>query len=187
MAGVDLVVLDDEQRAAAYALPGPAGRIVVTSALLRRLDGPERRAVLAHERSHLQHRHYLYVQFAELAAGANPLLRPAARATRLAVERWADEDAVTSVGDRRTVARALAKAGLARRTPPREAALAAAETELAGRVHSLLDPPSARRGRWVVAGLVGAAVLAMSSAVAFGFNAHQLFETAQAAYLAHRG
>ena len=41
--------------------------------------GDEERAVLlAHEAAHLIGRHHLYLQVAELAAAANPLLRPAA-------------------------------------------------------------------------------------------------------------
>ena len=49
----------------------------------------------------------------DLAAAINPTLRPTARALRHTVERWADEDAADAVADRRTVARALARAALA--------------------------------------------------------------------------
>lgn len=187
-----LVVVDDP-RAAAYAVPGLTGRIVVTNALLRQLDARERRAVLAHETSHLRHRHYLYVQLADLAAAANPLLRPVTQATRLAVERWADEDAAAAVGDRVTVARALAKAGLARHgaepsaaPSPRPlrpaAALPVAETELAGRVRSLVEP--AGSAGWALGTLAGASALAALSALLVTRNVHRLLEAAQAAYFA---
>jgi Zn-dependent protease with chaperone function len=113
-----LVILDDD-RPDAYTLPGLAGRIVVTTAMLRALPPGERRVLLAHEASHLRHRHHAYVQLAALAASANPLLHGPAAAVRLAVERWADEDAATAAGDRTVAARALARAGLARAaTPP---------------------------------------------------------------------
>ena len=181
-----LVVLDDP-RADAYAVPGRAGRVVITRGLLRRLDGAERRAVLVHEQSHLQHRHFLYVQLAELSACADPLLRPVAEATRLAVERWADEDAARAVADRRTVARALAKAGLARSEAAVPIALAIAETDLAVRVRSLVEPTRGARPRCAVTLLSCAGVVALAGAVCFGVNAHELFEAAQAVYSAHRG
>ena len=73
------VVLDD-QIAAAYALPGRPGRIVVTAGMLDALDDTSRAALLAHERAHLARFHHLFTSAARLAAAANPLLRPAARA-----------------------------------------------------------------------------------------------------------
>src|SRR5512133_750136 len=97
-----LVVVDDELPDA-YALPtlpgrlpgslpdGIGGRIVVSTAMLRALSADERRVVLAHEAAHLARRHHLYIQLAELAVAANPLLRPTACGVRLAVERDADE------------------------------------------------------------------------------------------------
>jgi Zn-dependent protease with chaperone function len=72
---------------------GLRGRIVVTTGLLHNLEPAERRAVLAHEAAHLRGHHQIYVQLTELAAAANPLLRPVARAVRYGVERWADEPA----------------------------------------------------------------------------------------------
>lgn len=107
-----LVVLSDEAPDA-YVLPGLTGRIVVSTGMLRAMPGPERRVLLAHEAAHLRHRHYLYVQVAELSAAANPLLRPLAQAVGSAVERWADEAAAAAVGDRAVVARAVARASLA--------------------------------------------------------------------------
>jgi Zn-dependent protease with chaperone function len=112
-AAAGLVVVDDELPDA-YALPGLGGRVVVSTAMLRALPPAERRVLLAHESAHLAHRHHVYVQLAGLAAAADPLLRPAERAVRAAVERWADEVAAAEVGDRELAARALARAGLAR-------------------------------------------------------------------------
>ena len=70
-----LVVVDAEH-ADAFTTPQRRGRIVVTTGLLRALDPAERRVVLAHETSHLTHRHPWWVFAAELAAAANPLLGP---------------------------------------------------------------------------------------------------------------
>src|SRR3954447_2732458 len=108
-----LVVIDDDEPDA-YALPGIGGRVVVSTAMLRALPSDERRGLLGPGAAHPAHRHHLWVQAAELAAAANPLLRPGVRAVRDAVERWADEVAAAEVGDRALAARALARAGLAR-------------------------------------------------------------------------
>jgi hypothetical protein len=45
--------------------------------------------VLAHETSHLLHNHAWWLLAADLAAAANPLLRPTARTAARCVERWA--------------------------------------------------------------------------------------------------
>jgi Zn-dependent protease with chaperone function len=113
------VVLPDPA-AAAYALPGRPGRIVVTAGMLDALDERGRAALLAHERTHLAAFHHLFTSAARLAAAANPLLRPAARAVEYTVERWADEEAAQAVGDRRLVAHAIGTAALAA-TPRRPA------------------------------------------------------------------
>ncbi|MGW2645758.1 M48 family metalloprotease [Streptomyces sp. NPDC001393] len=96
----------------AFAIPGRPGRILVTSAMLRALEPAERRVLLAHERAHLAHRHGPLVTAATLAAAADPLLAPVRKAVGFLVERWADEQAAATVGDRRTTARALARAAL---------------------------------------------------------------------------
>ncbi|MER7397502.1 M56 family metallopeptidase [Streptomyces sp. NPDC000151] len=105
----------------AYALParrpGP-GRIVVSTAMLARLDSRERRALFAHERAHLAGRHHRYLLAVQLAARANPFLRPLRTATEFCTERWADEEAAQAVGDRRVTARAVGKAALVTRHAP---------------------------------------------------------------------
>ncbi|MGW3633947.1 M56 family metallopeptidase [Streptomyces sp. NPDC005122] len=107
------VVVLPEGRPYAYALPGrPRGRVVVTTALLRGLIPPERRALFAHERAHLTARHHRYLLAVRLAARANPFLRPLRTAVTYTTERWADEDAARSVGSRPVVARAIGKAAL---------------------------------------------------------------------------
>jgi hypothetical protein len=181
-----LVVLD-HHRPAAFAVPGAGGRMVVTSALLRRLDAGGRRAVLAHEEAHLRHRHHLYVQLAELAAAANPLLRPVSRAVRLAVECWADDEAAADVGDRVVVARALAATGVARAPEGTSAlALSATDTDLVHRVRRLMAPP-AHRVRPALGTLTAGALAAGISAALLAATAHTYLEQAQNAYFATRG
>jgi beta-lactamase regulating signal transducer with metallopeptidase domain len=83
--------------------------------MLAVLHGPQRAALLAHERSHLAHRHHLWIQAAEVSAAANPLLRRLPTQVRSATEQEADLDAVDVVGDRGVLMAAIASAALARR------------------------------------------------------------------------
>jgi Zn-dependent protease with chaperone function len=179
-----LVVVDDEEPDA-YTLPGLGGRVVVSTAMLRALPADERRVLLAHEAAHLTRRHHLWVQTAELAAAANPLLRPAARAVRAAVERDADEVAATEVDDRLLTARALARAGLARTAARRgatlAAALAGADSAVADRARALLGGPPPRRR--ALAGLMAGLMLATGiAALVTGVQTEARFEAAQSAY-----
>ncbi|MEU9096786.1 M56 family metallopeptidase [Streptomyces sp. NPDC048361] len=145
----ELTVVDDPVPHA-FALPGSPGRIVVSSGMLRALSAEERTALLAHERSHLRHRHHLFLLTLNLAAALHPLLRPVARAGSFAVERWADEEAGAQVGDRTLVARAVARAALAAKRAPRQS-LAATGGPVPQRVRALLAPPPTLRRDLVVA------------------------------------
>ncbi|MFJ7244368.1 M56 family metallopeptidase [Kitasatospora sp. NPDC098652] len=109
-----VVVLDDPA-ADAFAMPGLPGRIVVSTGMLDALDDEERQVLLAHERAHLRGHHYLFTNAAQIAAAANPVLRPLAAAVTYTVERWADERAAVATGNRRRVAVAVGKAALAAR------------------------------------------------------------------------
>ncbi|MFB7944850.1 M56 family metallopeptidase, partial [Kitasatospora phosalacinea] len=104
-----LTVLADD-RADAYALPGRPPRIVATTGMLAALTGPERAALLAHERAHLAGRHHLLLAAAEYAAACHPALRPLRPALGYHLERWADECAAADVGDRALTARAICRA-----------------------------------------------------------------------------
>ncbi|GHH44595.1 M56 family metallopeptidase [Streptomyces candidus] len=116
------VLRDDEPYA--YALPSAPrggalsgaprrpGRILVSTGMLAALTDAERHALLAHERAHLVARHHRLLLAVQLAGCANPLLRPLREAVTYCTERWADEEAAAATGDRRTTARAVAKAAL---------------------------------------------------------------------------
>lgn len=159
----------------AYALPGGRrDRVVVTTGLLDHLQPAERRALFAHERAHLTERHHRFLLAVQLAARANPFLRPLRTAVSYTAERWADEAAAQAVGSRRTVAHAIGKAALVSRGAP-VATLAgfAAPGPVPRRVAALLGPaPVVRRwpslftsvglAAWCAA--AGTAVSAMSSA-----------------------
>jgi Zn-dependent protease with chaperone function len=185
--GVDGLVVIEDDEPDAYALPGHGGRVVVSTAMLRALPSGERRVLLAHEAAHLAHHHHLWVQAAELAAAADPLLRPAARVVRAAVERWADEVAAADVGDRALTARALARAGLARAAGRRRAglplSLAAADGEVADRARALLAGPPPRRR--ALAAAVTLLTLTLSAAVLVAsVDTEARFEAAESAYTA---
>jgi Zn-dependent protease with chaperone function len=105
----------------AYALPGTPGRIVVSGRLLDCLDNRRRAALIAHEQAHLASRHHLFVTAARLAAAANPLLIPVARAVEYTVERWADEHAAAVTSDRKLVARTIGQVALLSDAGPRRA------------------------------------------------------------------
>ncbi|KUL54225.1 MULTISPECIES: M56 family metallopeptidase [unclassified Streptomyces] len=172
--GASVAVLADEA-SYAYALPSrEGGRVVVTSGMLAELTAPERRALFAHERAHLTARHHRHLLITQLAARANPFLRPLRTSVAFTAERWADESAARAVRDRRTVARAIGKAALVSRgVPAPTIAGLAAPGPVPRRVAALLAPAPAARIRpsvftsmglalWCAA--FGTAVSAMSSA-----------------------
>lgn len=110
--GVDVVTLPCAEPLA-YAVPGPPDQIAVTEGLAAALDDDEMSAVVRHEQAHLRWRHH---QTLELGADIDARFgwfapaRRSAGALRLAVERWADEDAGTgSERARPAVRRALVK------------------------------------------------------------------------------
>ncbi|MFG2523540.1 M56 family metallopeptidase [Streptomyces sp. NPDC048527] len=173
--GTPVAVLPDDVPYA-YALPGGGdqGRIVVTTALLSCLESSERRALFAHERAHLVARHHRFLLAVQLAARANPFLRPLSTAVAYTTERWADEEAAKVVGSRRNVACAIGKAALVSRgTPVGTLAGIADAGPVPRRVAALLGPAPAARSwpsvftavglaAWSAA--VGTALSAMSSA-----------------------
>ena len=185
----------------AYALPGSPGRIVVSGRLLDVLDDRGRAALLAHEHAHLAGQHHLFTTVAHLAAAANPLLIPVARAVDYTVERWADERAATITGDRRLVASTIGQVALLATARP--ARLRAAALGITGprgtagarirpvslawagpvprRVAALLAPPPRRRLTLlaVVALLIA---IAGASAIEAARDLHALLEFAQAAH-----
>lgn len=166
----------------AYAVPGGTirgrrrGRIIVSTGMLRSLSGPQRRALIAHERAHLRYHHHRYAQLAHLAAAANPLMIPVAQAVDHTIERWADAAAVDEVGDPTTVARAIGQAALARPTLPNQV-LAAAGNDVIDRVSELLDPPRPRlrTGAFLAAGVA----LCWLSTVVVVLYTHGIIEVAE--------
>jgi Zn-dependent protease with chaperone function len=179
--GGELTVIDQPCQQA-YAVPGRPGRIVVSTGLLRGLDAGQRRAVLAHERAHLTHRHHLHHTIAQLAAAANPLLSRLPAAVALSTERWADENAAATC-HRGTVADALthAAANSTRLLTAPAVVLAAAVTEVAARVQAL-RAPAPRLTMWRVALLTALLIATAAAVLEAAHDTERLFELAQRAY-----
>ncbi|MGW0996042.1 M48 family metalloprotease [Streptomyces sp. NPDC002520] len=177
----DLCVVDSP-RPDAYALPGRPHRIVVTTAMLRSLDGAEREALFAHERAHNDGGHHYFLAAAELAAHCHPALRPVRETIRLAAERAADEAAAASVGDRRLTARAIARAALAgqaARTVRPDFAAAATTGPVPRRVQALLAAPTHGAGRLIAALLLACTVVSGVASVVGMADFHHRVEVAQ--------
>jgi Zn-dependent protease with chaperone function len=191
--GCDRVVVVPGPAIEAYALPGKPGRIVVSDRLLNRLDANGQSALIAHEQAHLSGRHYLFAAAARLAAAANPMLLPVARAVEYTVERWADEHAAVVTGDRELVAATIGQVALLAgprpaRMPRMSLGILSSRARrvslaLAGpvprRVAALLTAPPPRR----ILLLAASAVIILLAAVAALDTAgdlHALVEIAQA-------
>ncbi|MEV6303282.1 M48 family metalloprotease [Actinoplanes sp. NPDC051861] len=142
-----VLVLDDE-RAEAFAVPGADSRIVVTTGMRAALDDTQYAALLAHERAHLDAGHHRLVLLARLSAAVHPAFRLLTRQFDYLVERAADERAAAQIDDRRTVAKAIAAAALVSQRTHRAGTLGIApnsgDLRRAGavprRVASLLTP-----------------------------------------------
>jgi Zn-dependent protease with chaperone function len=144
--GKDGVIVLADPRIDAFATPGRRGRIVVTTGLLSTLDPAERAALLAHERAHCRHAHAWWRLAMQLTVAVNPLLRRVRRAADHAMERSADEAAAAQVGDRRLVARTVARVALLKKggTASIGLALPASGGDVVARVQALLKPASPR-------------------------------------------
>jgi hypothetical protein len=137
----DSLVVADWTAPMAVAVPGRPGHLLVTTGMLRELDAPQRRAVLAHERAHLAHRHHLAATCVAAAAAVNQLLVPVRDAVAYLLERWADEDAAAELGDRELVARTVARAALATVGAGKSTALGVHGGIVVRRIRALDRPP----------------------------------------------
>lgn len=161
--GMHVVTTDD---LFAYTMPGAGGQIVVSSALIDRLDAGELAVVLAHERVHARHRHDRFVLLGAAAVALVPPLSPVRRRLRFALERWADETVVAELDvERRQVARTLASVALSAASVP-AAAVGIVGLGVPGRVAALLEPPvSSRPVWWMGLAFAGVTAVVMASAI----------------------
>ena len=155
----------DSRSPYAVTLPGRAGQIVISTAMIDLLDDHEQRIVLAHEQAHARYRHDRYLLTAELAAAALPPLRALAKRVSYSIERWADEAAAAVCGDRELVAITLGKVALQANVPT---VAGFAGLGVASRMGALLEPPIPHPNRRRVVALWG------SIGVTAAFSAYQL-------------
>lgn len=140
------VVVVSGARPAAYCVVGRPHAIVVTTAAVAALDGPQLDAVLAHENAHIAGRHHqlLMVLRALAARMAHlPLFTRGAAVVAELLEMCADDRAARRHGPRPLVAGMLALAS----PPPAAGGLAVAATATATRARRLLEP-ARRSTRW---------------------------------------
>lgn len=132
------VFLLNAERPAAYCVVGRPNAIVVTTAAVRRLTGPQLDAVLAHEDAHIAGRHHQVLMFLRALAATLPrlpLFPRGAVAVGELLEMCADDSAARRYGSRALVAGILELAG-----PVRPAGLAVGATAIALRANRLLVP-----------------------------------------------
>lgn len=136
---VDVFVVTDEHRAA-YCVVGRPHAIVVTTAAVQALDGPQLDAVLAHESAHIAGRHHhLMMVLRSLAKSLAhlPLFTRGASEVAALLEMCADDAAARRHGPRPLVAGMLA---LASPLHAPAGGLAVGATATAARAHRLLEP-----------------------------------------------
>lgn len=156
----------------AVSVPSPTPQIIVSRGLGLVLAPHELRAVVDHERAHLElgHHRFLLVAAALERGLAFLPVGASARAMRAAIERWADE---TAAGDSPASRQALRSALLLVTTDaldPAVAAFSAADT-VVERLDALARPPRPpsqllRSLLYVPGALVGTAVMVMFAATA---------------------
>lgn len=120
--GAVLVVLPGSRPVAvSVPVPGAPGQMLLSQGLVDRLDPDGLDAVCAHEAAHLRLRHSRHLALAMAIEGAFrwwPLARKSADVLRVALERWADEEAAgNDPAARTTLRKALICVALGPDTP----------------------------------------------------------------------
>ncbi|MBA2337859.1 MAG: M56 family metallopeptidase [Acidimicrobiia bacterium] len=161
--GCELVVLPSPIPAA-YTVGGRPPQVVLTQGLVDRVGAAGLEAVWAHESVHANRAHHRYLAGTAATNAAFRWYPPASRAgrlIRLALERWADEDAAATLsGGRATILETLLT--VTTRSPtPQVAAFGAAET-IAARIHALAAPPPDQPPIWRILGYVLAGTLVLA-------------------------
>lgn len=136
------IVVVEDPGMAAWAASSRHATVVVSSGMVDRLPPRELAVVFAHEASHLRNHHVRYALLATVASSIAPWFRPIERRIQFLLERWADEDAASVVGDRELVARAIARVALAQSEVP--GALGFGGGDVVERVKAMLAPAPAR-------------------------------------------
>jgi len=160
------------ERILAFSVPVPRPQIVVSSGMKQVLRADELRAVVEHERAHLELGHHRFLVLASaLERGLAFLpLGPSTRATRAAVERWADEAAVRNRPEARGALRSALLAVTAAAVGPGVAGFSTADS-IVERVDALAVParqpsPMVRASLYAPGALMGSALTVLFGASA---------------------
>lgn len=163
------IVMADSADFVGVAVPGRQARIVLSRPALAGCSRAERSVVVAHEWSHLSGHHAWYARAVGAAATLCPWLRPVERSVRFSIERWADEDAAAAVGDRRLVARTIARLALS--SAGDRATLAFTHGDAAARARAMLSPPPVTP-TFAAHGIVAGTSAAATSIAGSGLQLH---------------
>ncbi|MGH8925633.1 MAG: M56 family metallopeptidase [Acidimicrobiia bacterium] len=160
----ELVLLPVSQPVA-YTVGGRPPQVVLSKGLIEAIGPEDTEAVHAHEVVHARrahHRFLLAVGAVEAAFGWYPLVTRGVRMLRLALERWADEEAgKVTVAGRVGVRRALLAVTMVQ-LGSELAGFGAAET-VAERARALLKPPPRSRMAFVAAGYLAVWSVALAA------------------------
>lgn len=141
------VVVVPARAPVAYSIGGKPSQVIVSQDLVARLSRAELAAILGHEQAHLRNGHQRYLAAATLVeqtVGLLPLVRRGAVSLRMAIERWADDDAAGNDLARRAVLRrALLRAAF----DHRRARMSDSPAALMQRSRALTKRPVAQRDR----------------------------------------
>jgi Zn-dependent protease with chaperone function len=108
----DLVVLPSDDPIA-FGTPGRPPQVVISEALVRRLEPAALQAIIRHESAHHRHhhvRHLILLAAIEHALACVPAVRRSADVVRDGLEEWADADAARELSVRPALCQALADA-----------------------------------------------------------------------------
>lgn len=169
--GYELIVVSTPELIAMTA-GGSARQVIVSNSLVEALDSEELTMVVRHELAHLSQRHHRPLAVAavvESAFGWLPRVRRSVQATRLGMERWADEDAAGPDPAARRVLRSALVAAVGCRPQAGAAGFGGVETVIE-RLNGLNTTPASHVSRWwylIVGGIAttAASVWLLSAAV----------------------
>lgn len=176
MPGHDLVVLPVSE-VIAYAVRGRRPQVVVSEGLVEAVGPAGVEAVCAHESVHVRHRHDGYLTLLAGVAAAfrwYPLVARSQTMTRLALERWADEEAGRVHRDGRDGIKGALLTAAFTAVGPGTAAFGAADT-VAARVRALAEPPPSTAWGLVLVGYIAVVLAAGASAGWLGWAARMSF------------
>lgn len=163
----DLVVVPTDALLA-YAVGGRPPQVVVSQGLFDTVDGELAEAICAHEEVHARYRHAGYIAALSATTAAFSWFPPARLAVskiRLALERWADEEAgEVAPRGRQGVRSALLEVALTGLDP--EVSYFGSVDTISERAQALSDPPPRPSRLWVATGYVtvwAAALVATAS------------------------